>query len=402
MKYFLRQPTFFIFLFWCITASAQNFHFERNFSPVYFDKPEALQKAGISNVHCMYKDSRGFMWFGTENGLYRFDGTNVLYTHHVNGDTNSLSNNNILSISEGSTGNLWIGTVGGGHILNAYTLTCTRIKDVNNNYLGFKMAFFTSDKKTQWAATDAGLYRYNNQTNCLEKLWDGQDKNNGSAFAITSIGFYNIDTLILGTLTGIVFLNKNNLGYRLVPFFENNKRKEFIASTVHIDEDGDLWVGTWRYGLLHYNKALNNFTNYKWQKDISNGLSNIVNAVITVKTGNSKVLYFGCDDGIFKMPILPGTLQPDANNISLFAHDDKIPNGVSAGTINNFYKDDLENLWISLSGEHGINKISVTKPMFNALPVKRNGFLEENQLLCWVEENIIVSVAGMAFLLYKF
>ena len=43
------------------------------------------------------------MWFGTSNGLYRFDGTNVLYTHHVNGDTNSLSNNDAYSNPAGTT-----------------------------------------------------------------------------------------------------------------------------------------------------------------------------------------------------------------------------------------------------------------------------------------------------------
>src|ERR1700733_13483372 len=85
---------------WNLAGKAQNFHFAINSPSVYFDKPSVLQKAGVSDVQCIFKDSRGFMWFGTENGLYRFDGTNVLYTHHISGDTSSLSNNSITNITE--------------------------------------------------------------------------------------------------------------------------------------------------------------------------------------------------------------------------------------------------------------------------------------------------------------
>ena len=379
MKDFFTQLTLFLFLFGSLTGKAQNFHFKVNPSPVYFDKPQALQKAGVSNVHIIYKDSRGFMWIGTENGLYRFDGTNVLYTHHINGDSTSLSNNNISSISEDSLGNIWVGTPGGGFILNAYTFQCTRIKDMNANFIGFKMSFFTDNKKTIWAATDDGLYRYNNQKKYLVKIWDGKEINNGLPFAIVSIGFYTRDTLVLGTVTGIVFINKYNLGSRLVPFYENGKVIKFPASVVHVDDDGDLWMGSWTEGLLHYNKASNKFLNYKWQKDNFNGLSNIVNCITTIKTGNTKVLYFGCDIGIFKIPMVTGTSLPDENNISLFKNDDKNSNGISPGTITNFYKDDLDNLWIAVSNETGVNKFSVTIPMFHTLPVKVNGYVQASQ-----------------------
>ncbi len=368
-----------LFLLGNLPGHAQNFHFTVNTSPLYFDKPDALQKAGVSEVHCIYKDSRGFMWFGTENGLYRFDGTNVLYTHHLNGDTNSLSNNDIISITEDSDGSLWVGTSGGGVIVNAYTLKCTRIKDLNHNEIGYKMSFYTQDKKTIWAATDDGLYNYNREKQFLQKIWGGKEKNNGNSFAVTCIGFYNNDTMVLGTLTGVVFLNKNNLGYRLANFYENAKEIKPIVSTLHIDDKEELWVGTWTHGLLQYNRSTGKFISYKWEKDNPSNIANIVSSIIVVRSDDDRALYFSCGAGIFKMPMLPGTNEPDMARISLFMHNDLLPNGPSKGVPAGFYEDDMANLWMGLSSEPGVNKIAVTPPVFNTMPVQRNGYVQESQ-----------------------
>jgi len=70
-----------------------------------------------SVVNCIYQDSRGFMWFGTQNGLNRFDGYSFEVFIYKPNDTTSISNNWIYSITEDRQGNLWIGTKGG---LNRY------------------------------------------------------------------------------------------------------------------------------------------------------------------------------------------------------------------------------------------------------------------------------------------
>src|SRR5689334_2074734 len=163
MRSFLIILLLLFFLAGNLLTNAQNFHFTVNSSSQYFDKPVALQKAGVAYVSCMYKDHRGFMWFGTGNGLYRFDGSNLVYAHHINGDTSSLINNGIINILEDSAGNLWIGTPAGGCILNAYTLKCSRVRNADRHPAGYKITFFTEDKKTIWAATDEGLYKYNNE-----------------------------------------------------------------------------------------------------------------------------------------------------------------------------------------------------------------------------------------------
>lgn len=65
---------------------------------------------GLSNddVNCIFKDSHGFMWFGTASGLNRYDGYAVKIFHSQRPDTTALRDNYVQNIQEDSHGNLWI------------------------------------------------------------------------------------------------------------------------------------------------------------------------------------------------------------------------------------------------------------------------------------------------------
>src|SRR5437899_1015692 len=71
-----------------------------------------------SDVLCTFQDSRGFMWFGTEDGLNKYDGYNFTVYKNDPKKNNSLSNNYINDIAEDNSGDLWIATSDGG--LNKY------------------------------------------------------------------------------------------------------------------------------------------------------------------------------------------------------------------------------------------------------------------------------------------
>src|SRR6476469_572646 len=67
-----------------------------------------------SNVMCILQDSRGFMWFGTRDGLNKYDGYKFTVYKYDAADVNSLHQNTIQDIAEDAEGNLWIATWGGG------------------------------------------------------------------------------------------------------------------------------------------------------------------------------------------------------------------------------------------------------------------------------------------------
>jgi ligand-binding sensor domain-containing protein len=73
-----------------------------------FSHLTTLDGLSQSNVLCILQDSRGFMWFGTEDGLNKYDGYNfTVYTNDPQNNT-SLSNNNVTDIIEDNDGDLWI------------------------------------------------------------------------------------------------------------------------------------------------------------------------------------------------------------------------------------------------------------------------------------------------------
>lgn len=80
-------------------------------------------KDGLSNnqVNAIYKDSNGFMWFGTASGLNRYDGYDVKIYRSQKDDMKSLPDNYIETIQEDGAGNLWILTGAGYAIYNSGT-----------------------------------------------------------------------------------------------------------------------------------------------------------------------------------------------------------------------------------------------------------------------------------------
>src|SRR5690606_37335574 len=86
-----------------------------------FDQIGLEQGLSQSTVYAITQDKYGFMWFGTQDGLNRFDGYSFLIFKNNPDDSNSISNNNIKALLFDSRGALWIGTEGGG--LDKYVLS---------------------------------------------------------------------------------------------------------------------------------------------------------------------------------------------------------------------------------------------------------------------------------------
>lgn len=81
---------------------------------VRFENLTVQDRLPSHRVLCLCQDQRGFMWFGTEEGLCRYDGYSFVEFFADINDPYSLRNNAIRSIVEDQFGNLWIGTDGGG------------------------------------------------------------------------------------------------------------------------------------------------------------------------------------------------------------------------------------------------------------------------------------------------
>src|SRR5438105_889826 len=93
-----------------------------NSLPAAFSQPLSLNITNLntidglsqSSVLSIYKDRYGFMWFGTQDGLNKYDGFRFVVYKHLSNNPHSLPANNVNTVNEDSEGNIWAGTRLGG------------------------------------------------------------------------------------------------------------------------------------------------------------------------------------------------------------------------------------------------------------------------------------------------
>ena len=91
-----------------------------------------------SSVTCILQDKNGFMWFGTQDGLNRYDGYNFKIFKNNPGDSSSLTNNFIFSIIEDQSGILYIETQGGD--FHQYNPRSESFQIINKDQIDFEKA----------------------------------------------------------------------------------------------------------------------------------------------------------------------------------------------------------------------------------------------------------------------
>lgn len=122
-----------------------------------------------NTINCIFEDRYGFLWFGTQDGLNKYDGYRITTYKHVSNDGSSLSANHITALGEDAEGNLWIGTrTAGLSRLNRASDTFTNYRydarqtgSVSDNNIN---CIYRDEFAQLWIGTANGLNRYNDRT----------------------------------------------------------------------------------------------------------------------------------------------------------------------------------------------------------------------------------------------
>src|ERR1700710_2341921 len=96
-------------LFICTFLNAQNNQFQ-------FSHLDINNGLSHNDVTCIFKDSQGFMWFGSLSGLNRYDGYKFKNFKHNVSDSTTIDDDYIVSINEGPGNKLWVETRNGFNI----------------------------------------------------------------------------------------------------------------------------------------------------------------------------------------------------------------------------------------------------------------------------------------------
>jgi len=229
---------------------------------------------GLSNnyVNAVIQDQYGFMWFGTNDGLNRYDGYNFKIFRNDPDDSNSISDNGIQSLLEDRNGEIWIGTESGKlDKYNPRTEEFSHIEFQSNINVNNGIESIYDDKIGNiWVGTHLeGLYRLNLKNNIIDN-WIA-DPNNSKSLShnyVLSILEDNSGNIIVGTYNGLNILDpdKTKLGFNIFYYEKNNKNSLsdnliWALSKSSIDSN-IIWIGT-SNGVEEYNAANSTFRRIK-------------------------------------------------------------------------------------------------------------------------------------------
>ncbi len=218
---------------------------------------------GLSHdaVNCILKDRDGFMWFGTNGGLNRFDGRSFKVYQHQPDQPKSLPNNSVLGITEAPDGALWLATNSGMCRFDKkkQTFELVKLPEQDDQILSNESVtrMIIDREGYGWFGCYGYLVKINLQT--LEfRRFPNPDK-------IKSSGEIVIDRkgrIWAGVQTSLYRFDPKTATFRY--YFGNVKgvRPGVDIGKLYEDEAGTLWCGSWALGLFRYNESLDVFEDY--------------------------------------------------------------------------------------------------------------------------------------------
>ncbi len=297
---------------------------------------DGLSKNSVLNV---YQDSRGFMWFGTRDGLNRYDGYDFTTYREDKFDSTSIQSNIIIDVAEDSDGNLWLVTHKG---LSIFKRELETFINYNNDLIDGKRINFDNavciyiDKGNRiFVGNKNGIWLFNPKLNKIRSVFSYDtikifmDKN-GNIWAATAGGS-------IFQLDGHSFAIKNQYHFdKEDPDGPGGK----IVSAFKEDTDGTIWIGYMNGGIDHFTPETGQFKNYLHDPDNPNSLCH--NTVRVIADGPSGDLWVGTYKGI-------SSINRSNNKIKFttIVHQEEDDYSLSHNSIYDIYKDNRGVIWVA-------------------------------------------------------
>lgn len=362
---------------------------------------------GISQsaILATLQDHQGYLWFGTQDGLNRYDGYAFTIFRHDAENPNSLSASGILSLAEDTDGTLWIGTWGGG--LNRYD-------PITGHFTAYQHdpadpASLSEDTVTDllltrdgtfWIATHGGLNRMNADGTFTRFQHDPADEHSLSADNLSVLYEDREGTLWIGTGFGIEGngLNRMNADGTFTRFLHDPANPNSLNSNnigaIFQDDLGNLWIGTGGYSLAGggldrlTDPVSGTFTHFQHDPDNPDSLS--ADNVMSLWQDTQGHLWIGTWGGGINL------YNPNREPI-IFHHlvnDPYNPHSLSFDVVWNILSDRSGVVWVG-TVPGGISKFTPRTALFDLFQVQpglqnslqnenMSGFFEEPNGTFWV------------------
>lgn len=279
---------------WCIPATGQALLRTNPFTVVDFSKEFQVQswttERGLpqNTVTCVYQTHDGYIWFGTFDGLVRYDG--IKFTVYDGQNTPAFHNNAISSLIEDGQGSLWIGTREGLVEYREHAFSLHQLSDQPPVYV---RGLCVRKAGGLWLATDRGPARFQNGSGTFLANYPRYIplfRKEKIGYGVTSVLEDAAGNLFVGDSRGLLELRAGRTDFEVLYSGDAEEHEDRNVGVGDIVEDGQggvwfsniLGVYRWRAGeLVMYPSA-------------GNGLRGILNPVLRETNG---ALWLTCEDG---------------------------------------------------------------------------------------------------------
>jgi signal transduction histidine kinase/ligand-binding sensor domain-containing protein len=302
-----------------------------------------------SNIHSIYQDRRGFLWFGTNDGLSRFDG----YRFVNYGKRDGLPNTDINSVVEDRQGRIWIATNGGGiaRLLNDSDDKATvdrkeKLADANAKFITVRVGDSQSSNRVNkilfdshelvWCLTDAGVFRANTIDNEFSFNLFITDNAEAQAAIEDTAG-----TLWFGLQNDLVKVEGGRVDHFTSSGKPNNvhNAQNYIVGIAQ-EPNRNLLIAR-EHGLYEFTPPTDSIPHETWRElPLVLNASQAIQAVLLDSRG---VVWVGTPSGLIK--------YQNGHQTTYAAEQ-----GLSVDYIRSIYADRTDNLWIG-SGGGGVYNI---------------------------------------------
>jgi signal transduction histidine kinase/CheY-like chemotaxis protein/ligand-binding sensor domain-containing protein len=288
---------------------------------------------GLSQNHGMYifKDRKGFMWFGTDDGLNKYDGKKISIYKHNPQDSSTLSNGLIRAICEDKDSNLWVGTREGLDLYNKDKDNFTRVT-VDPRYPKLIIHAILKDRNQNlWIGSDNGLYVFNEKSKKFDcALADAP-----------STCLYEDDqgNLWIGTRGWGMYRRDRQKKFK-------NYKQDRIGAIAG-DHKGNLWVCTWGNGLCLFDRKKDAFTKV-YRHDPQRAESIGSDILYSIWIDRKHNIWVGAENGGLNL------FDAEKGTFQRYVHDIRDENSITNNSVSAIYEDPIGTIWVGVH-RGGIN-----------------------------------------------
>ena len=374
--------------------------------PVDFRRLTIEDGLSQNAVYAVSQDRQGFLWFGTKDGLNRYDGYTFTVFQHNPFDTTTLSDHHITKLFEDPGGGLWIGAQSGA--LNYYrqdTETFERIQlpsaPASSSPAAFEIsALAGSAEGTLWVGTRGnGLFRLSYAPDALPACRIepyGHDPDDPHSLLNDHVNAILTDSrgrVWIGTDHGLSIYDEQKEQFQNIFLQTRDPAAPAVSpheaiSAVFEDRNGTLWLGT-PGGLLRYDRSTGDHVAYPHRYAVFRYGWGIINHIAEDEAGH---LWLATAAGLMRF-------TPKTGQYDYFQHDPQNPNSLSYTLVSSLYIDRTGVLWAGTAGQ-GVNVFDPKAGRFQVLrrqpdPTSRiSGFsvrsiLEDREGKVWISAEVL-------------